>query len=166
MYACLPSSDNCTIFLLIVIKSIELRSMNIHIQSHKWQWLPYFKGTMALILYSLITFIPESISYQTSKIECVETSKRNTWHFWSLPKCSMQMSMVKANTIRIKKKLTTQAGKSRLPSLPCNNLNLLDHHLESMQPLPPHSHLNDSLVCQQLSAENQSSQHFLSTSHT
>ena len=74
------------------------------------------------------------------------------------------MSMVQ-DIIQIKIKQTTWADKS-LPFLPGNNLNLLGHHLESVQLPPQHSHLNDSLVRQLLSEENQSYQHSLSTSHT
>ena len=74
------------------------------------------------------------------------------------------MSMVQ-DIIQIKIKQTTWADKS-LPFLPGNNLNLLGHHLESVQQLPQHSRLNVSLVRPLLSEENQSYQHSPSTSHT
>jgi hypothetical protein len=74
------------------------------------------------------------------------------------------MSIVQ-DIIQIKIKQTTWADKS-LPFLPGNNLNLLGHHLESVQQLPQHSRLNVSLVRPLLSEENQSYQHSPSTSHT
>ena len=74
------------------------------------------------------------------------------------------MSMAQ-DIIQIKIKQTTWADKS-LPFLPGNNLNLMGHHLESVQQLPQHSRLNVSLVRPLLSEENQSYQHSPSTSHT